>query len=91
MHLETTTLPPVLDDLPENPVCSWVTRIEIDNRLARAIQLQVTGQNQAALIECENVLRIDPRVSLAYCIRASAKYELGDRKGSIDDWNRSMN
>lgn len=91
MQSETASLQQITASSAENLNFSWISTIEIDNRLARAIRLQVTGQNQAALIECDKVLQINPQASLAYCVRALARYELGDWQGSVEDWKRCMN
>lgn len=61
---------------------------EITTRLKLAAALRLNKEYELALVECNEVLQLQPTNHLAYHIRALTKYDLDDQDGAIRDWNR---
>lgn len=61
---------------------------EITTRLKLAAALRLNKEYGLALVECNEVLQLQPTNHLAYHIRALTKYDLDDQDGAIRDWNR---
>ncbi|MEH2338157.1 tetratricopeptide repeat protein [Nostoc sp.] len=48
------------------------------------------GDNQGAIDDYNQALKINPDYALAYSYRGLARYKLGDKQGAIDDCNQAL-
>lgn len=63
---------------------------QADLYLQRAMAYLSSNALESALADCEQALRLDPKLSRAYLCRGLARQGLGDPGGALADFNRAL-
>lgn len=63
---------------------------QADLYLQRAMAYLSSNTLESALADCEQALRLDPKLSRAYLCRGLARQGLGDPGGALADFNRAL-